>query len=153
MWFMNKVANPIVRLVLRSPFHGLLSKNLALLTYKGLKSGRLISFPVQYAKNGRDIFIIPGFPGKKTWWHNMRSALPVQLLIQGNPVNARAATLDCGAETSLAVTALESFIAKFPAAAQVYAVKKGADGKFNMEDLLDAAGSIIIVHAEMESQL
>jgi hypothetical protein len=68
MWFMNKVANPFVRLVLRSPWHAKLSAALVLITYKGLKSGKRYTLPVQYAQEGRTLYILPGASEKKTWW-------------------------------------------------------------------------------------
>ncbi len=47
MWFMNKVANPFVRLILRSPLHGTMSAGLLLITYHGRKSGKEYTLPVQ----------------------------------------------------------------------------------------------------------
>ena len=35
-----KVANPVMKALLRSPLHGLVSKNIALLHFRGRKSGR-----------------------------------------------------------------------------------------------------------------
>jgi hypothetical protein len=67
MWFMNKFANPFVRLILRSPLHGLMSAALLLISYRGRKSGRKYSLPVQYVQDGNQIYIVPDAPEQKTW--------------------------------------------------------------------------------------
>ena len=83
MWFMNNFANPFVRLILRSPFHGLLRADLLLIKYQGRKSGKYFTLPVQYARCDRTIYILPGSPGQKTWWRNFRTGLPVQVVLHG----------------------------------------------------------------------
>ncbi len=79
MWFMNKIANPLMRLILRSPLHGILGLPLLLITYRGCKSGKEYSLPVQYAQDEHTIYIVPGTPEKKTWWRNLRGGAPVKL--------------------------------------------------------------------------
>ena len=59
MWVMNHFANPIIRLVLRSPLHGLFSGSLALITYRGRKSGKEYTIPVQYVQGGEKVYIVP----------------------------------------------------------------------------------------------
>src|SRR5262245_26793300 len=71
MWFMNKFANPFVKLILRSPLHGLMSAAVLLVSYRGRKSGKKYTLPVQYVQDGNNIYIVPGYPEKKTWWHNL----------------------------------------------------------------------------------
>lgn len=47
-----KVINPIVKGLLRSPLHGLMSKNTMLIEFKGRKSGRMFTTPVSYHIEG-----------------------------------------------------------------------------------------------------
>ncbi len=82
MWFMNNIANPFVRLILRSPFHRLMSADLLLITYQGRKSGKSYTLPVQYGQRDRTIYIVPGSPEQKTWWRNLRGGLPVQVVLR-----------------------------------------------------------------------
>ena len=44
--------NPIVTWVLRSPLHRVLSRSTMLVTYQGRKSGRQITLPVNYVREG-----------------------------------------------------------------------------------------------------
>ena len=50
--FVMTAGNVILPLILRSPFHGILSKNMMLLSFKGRKSGKVYTFPVGYARDG-----------------------------------------------------------------------------------------------------
>lgn len=45
-----KVANTIVKFLLRSPLHRSISKQIMLVTFHGRKSGKLFSTPVGYAR-------------------------------------------------------------------------------------------------------
>jgi hypothetical protein len=67
MWLRNRLVNPVVRLLLRSPMHPLLSRSLVILSYQGRKTGRWRSLPCMYARNGQELFIIPGQPDRKVW--------------------------------------------------------------------------------------
>jgi hypothetical protein len=65
-------------LLLCSPFHRFLGKNLTLFTYTGRKSGRRYSFPLGYFRAGQTIAIFAGNP----WWKNFREPGPVTLTIR-----------------------------------------------------------------------
>jgi hypothetical protein len=81
--FTNRTVNPVVRAILRSPAHGLLSHELALLTVTGRRSGRTFTFPVHYTQHGARVTIAVGWPERKRWWRNLREGAPVGLLIRG----------------------------------------------------------------------
>lgn len=70
--------------LLRSPFHGLLSKNLLLISFSGRKSGRRYEIPVAYVRDGAAILIA----SRANWWKNLRGGQPVELLLQGRRVAA-----------------------------------------------------------------
>ena len=60
-------ANPVVRAVLRSPLHPLLSRSLALITVTGRRSGRRHPVPVGYRRHGDRVLINVGWPERKHW--------------------------------------------------------------------------------------
>jgi len=75
-----KAANTVVRPLLGSRLHGVLSGRLMLLEYTGAKTGRRYTFPVGYFTwDGGDVlaFSTAGWPAR------LRSAPPVRLLIRG----------------------------------------------------------------------
>jgi hypothetical protein len=79
----NRVVNPLVRGVLRSPAHGLLSGHLALLTVTGRRSGRAYTFPVGYHRDRDRVTIGVDWPERKRWWRNLAEAAPVEIWLAG----------------------------------------------------------------------
>jgi hypothetical protein len=79
----NRTINPVVRAVLRSPAHGLLSGHLALITVTGRRSGRTFTFPVGYHGDGDRVTIGVDWPERKRWWRNLLDAAPVELRLRG----------------------------------------------------------------------
>jgi hypothetical protein len=79
----NRTANPVVRAVLGSPLHPLLSRGLALITVTGLRTGRRYTFPVGYRREANRVTIHVGWPQRKHWWRNLTDAGRVEMLIRG----------------------------------------------------------------------
>lgn len=72
---LNRLANPFVRALLRSPLHGLLSRSVMLITVFGRRTGRSYTLPVQYACLGAIVYVYS--PGDRRWWHNLDEESPV----------------------------------------------------------------------------
>jgi deazaflavin-dependent oxidoreductase (nitroreductase family) len=87
---LNRTGNPVVRGVLRSPAHRLLSGNLALITVTGRRSGRVYTFPVAYRREGDVATIVVGWPERKRWWRNLREPASVSLRLAGHTRTGRA---------------------------------------------------------------
>jgi F420H(2)-dependent quinone reductase len=68
----NRTANPVVRAVLSSPLHPLLSRGLALITVTGRRSGHRYTFPVGYRQEGDRVIVNVGWPERKRWWRNLK---------------------------------------------------------------------------------
>jgi len=81
------VANPILRVVLRSPIHRLVSGTLVLLSYEGRQSGRRFTTPVAYERDGTDV-VVTTFRDEAVWWRNFRDGHPATLWLRGEPVDA-----------------------------------------------------------------
>ena len=81
MNLLNKIGGPIVRLMLRSPLHSLISKNVMLLTVTGRKSGKRYVIPVGYVREG-DRVTTSTLRGNR-WWKNLHGGAPVSLRIEG----------------------------------------------------------------------
>ena len=93
MWFMNRVFNPIMRWILTSPLHKIVSKGLVLICFSGRKSNKHYSTPVEYIQEGQVIWIMVGFPEKKVWWRNLVGGAPVNLCLRGEWVSGEAFAL------------------------------------------------------------
>jgi hypothetical protein len=147
MWLMKNLVNPLVSLILRSPLHVLISGSLLLISYRGRKSGKDYTLPAQYARDGNSIYIVPGMPEKKTWWRNLRGGAPVRLLLVGKAMVGNAEILEGG--TSGTIQALEAYFERFPAAANMRALRPTASGTFNPEDLSRLAQSMAVVEVKL----
>lgn len=81
MAFFFKIGNFFMKLILRSPLHGMLSKNTMLLTVTGRKSGRQYTLPVNYVQDAGYLLVVSQ-PGR-TWWKNLRGGAPIRLRLRG----------------------------------------------------------------------
>ena len=79
----NRVGNPLVRMLLRSPLHSVVSGRLALITVTGRRSGREFTFPVIYEQDGDRVTITVGWPERKLWWRNLREGGRMGLRLRG----------------------------------------------------------------------
>ena len=73
--------NDFIKFLLRSPLQGMLGDNLMLITVTGRKSGRLITTPVNYFRDGDSLWIISDRDRK--WWRNVCGGAEVTLRIHG----------------------------------------------------------------------
>jgi hypothetical protein len=86
----NRVGNPPLKLLLRSPAHRLASGRLCLITVTGRRSGRTFTFPVLYSRTDAGVRIEVGWPERKRWWRNLREDAPVELVLRGERCSGRA---------------------------------------------------------------
>ena len=77
--------------MLRSPFHIFMS-GLLLITVTGRKTGRRISTPVNYARDGDTLLVTSRVD--RTWWKNLRGGAPVTLRLNGKTYRAAAAVIE-----------------------------------------------------------
>ena len=137
------VINPLMRMLLRSPLHALLSSSLMLVTYTGRKSGRTYSTPVRYLRTGDTI---QAFTSQDTqWWRNLRGGLDVILTIQGEDLRFHATVIEHDVPKTR--EALLRYFMVFPQDAAYHDVKLDSDGCPVPADLESAAKHAIVVTA------
>ncbi|MBM3136684.1 MAG: hypothetical protein FJZ98_00680 [Chloroflexi bacterium] len=69
------------KMILKSPLHGLLSKDLAVVSFSDPRTGKHLSFSVEYQKEKRFIRIICS--RLETCWNKFIFGSPVEILIHG----------------------------------------------------------------------
>ena len=79
----NRSGNQGVALLLRTPLHPLVSRQLALITVTGRRTGREHTLPVGYKEDGGRITIPVLWPERKVWWRNLTDVAPVRLRLRG----------------------------------------------------------------------
>lgn len=143
----GQIVNPAVRPVLRSPLHGVLSWALMLLTFRGRRSGRSYTVPVQYAREGSTVIVYAGGSAGKTWWQNLAGGAGVTLRIKGRDLEGYAVAVINDPE---AVTdGLRIWLRRFPSSAGRLGVARDPDGRPDPQDLARAAERIVIVRVEL----
>ena len=85
-----RLLNPVMKLLLNSPMHRLISSNLMLLTFTGRKSGRRYSTPVGYLRRGNLVYVMTQSP----WWVNLRGGAAVTVRLQGISYQGMARVVD-----------------------------------------------------------
>jgi deazaflavin-dependent oxidoreductase (nitroreductase family) len=68
------VLNRMILALLRSPLHGLLDPGICELRYRGRRSGRTVSLPVIYARDGEQLVVVVGDSSAKQWWRNFATS-------------------------------------------------------------------------------
>jgi len=80
---LNRTGNRMIRMMLVSPAHRVVSGRLALITVTGRRTGRQHTFPVGYKRDSERVTIAVGLPERKVWWRNLRDGAPVRLRLAG----------------------------------------------------------------------
>lgn len=78
--------NNFMAWVLRSPFHGLLSKNMMLITVTGRKTGRKFTTPIGYYEEDGCLWTMTS--RNRTWWKNVQGGADVTLRFKGKDTRA-----------------------------------------------------------------
>ena len=138
------LVNPAMRLLLRSPLHGLVSRSLMLITFKGRVSGRSYTTPVRYVRDGATIRCHTSRDAN--WWLNLKQEPTVVLRIRGCDVVCSARVIDDDPATVREL--LAGYLTRFPGDAVYHDVGLAKDGTPLPEDLDPAASHSIVVEAE-----
>jgi hypothetical protein len=107
------VVNPVVRGLLRSPAHRVLSRSVLLLAYTGRRSGVRRELPAMYAVLGDRFVVVAGQPDTKTWWRNFAGDVrPVTVTVAGRRGSCRARLLE--PRTAEHQLALDAYRRRYP---------------------------------------
>jgi len=87
MWF-----NPMMVWLLKSPLHGMISKGVMLVSVTGRKSGRMISTPTNYLRDGNTLWVMSWRDRK--WWRNLRGGALVRVLLAGRSMQGRGQVIE-----------------------------------------------------------
>jgi hypothetical protein len=147
----NRVANPVLRRVLRMGAGRVLGRRLAVLRYTGARTGRPHELVTMYVRDGGTVWILVGHAEQKTWWRNLRSPAEVDLWLAGERVRARAAVVDGAAQPVACAAGLRAYLAGMPAAARALGLPAGPEGASRADDaaLADAAARTVLVRADV----
>ena len=144
--FFLRSGNIMFSWLLRSPLHGLLSKNFVLVSVTGRKSGKVYTTPVNYRRAGEALQVIS--TRERTWWRNLRGeGAAATLRLQGKDVRTWGLVIED--EQNVAQMLIE-YLMQVPQVARYYGIKPGSDGKLCEDEIRQAAKDKVIV--EFRSQ-
>ena len=87
--------NPLIRGILNSRLHPLLSRGLMVLTVTGRRTGTRYSFPVGYQQESATrLVVMVSKAQRKRWWKNFRAPGPVEMRLRGRDRRGTARALD-----------------------------------------------------------
>ena len=108
--FFVRIQNPLMKWLLASPLHFLVSDWYMLISVTGKKTGHVYTTPVQYKQVAHRLTIISSKDYQ--WWKNLRSGAEVQVNLQGQAHSAYATVSDTQKDVLAAYDALYPNMAK-----------------------------------------
>jgi len=137
--------NDFMAWVLRSPFHGMLSDGMMLITITGRKTGKKYTTPVGYYHEGDSLWVITS--RERTWWKNLQGGAQVDLLMKRKPVRAFA---EIEQDEPAVAARMPEYLQHIPMAAKRMEIRMD-DGKPNAEDIARTAKERVFVRINLES--
>jgi len=127
------IVNRTMKFMLRSPLHGMVDKQILLITFTGRKSGKTYTTPVSYSQSGDQVVIFT----HANWWKNLRNDAPVTVHIRGRDLQGLAQPI---AEDKEAVVRSD---------AKYYAVTFDDQGNPRSEEVEKAAQAAVMVRIRL----
>jgi hypothetical protein len=150
IWVTNHLANPILRPLLHSPAGHWLGRRLALIRYPGRRTGRTYELPVQYARDGARIWILPGSPEHKTWWRNLRGGTDVHLILAGHDIRGQAIVLDQRRQPEFA-EGLTAYLHAVPQARRALGLPKHASSRPADTEFRQTSNNTVLVRVDLDN--
>lgn len=142
-----RLINPPVRALLRSPLHGLMSRNTLLLEFVGRRSGRALATPISYhmADQTAHCFTNRSF----RWWHNLTNGQPVQLTIRGR--RWRSTPVVERTDSVLMAERLTAFLRAVPRDAAHAGVRLDSNGEPHADDVQRVVPNMVYLKFPLEN--
>jgi len=136
-----KVANPLVGVLLRSPLHRMLDKDLMLVTVTGRKTGRVYRIPLgRHESDDRTFVLMAG----GNWRHNLRGGADVRVHVDGKEHPGHAVLEE---DPDLAAEALKKIFDQ--AGARALAVKVNVDRPLTVDEMRPLLASRDIAYLKL----
>jgi hypothetical protein len=145
--FYRYMVNPVMRGLLHSPVHGIISQNIGILHFTGRKSGRALSTPLSFTREGNLVRLLSN--QNTRWWYNFRGSdapVQVELARETYPGTARLFEGD-SAELREGVV---KFLTALPRDAAIYGIKLDKNKVPVEASLAAAAPQLILVEITLD---
>jgi hypothetical protein len=145
--WLYRVANPVVKVLLRSPLHGIASGNITLLHFRGRKSGREFVTPLSYVRENGTVCLMSAHETR--WWMNLRDeGTPVSLEIARETYTGKARLWD--GDSDELRERVRRYLCALPRDAKVYGIKLDENRRPVEASLAKAAPELVFVEVELD---
>ncbi|MBI5949433.1 MAG: nitroreductase family deazaflavin-dependent oxidoreductase [Chloroflexi bacterium] len=148
-WITNSVANPPLRLLLRSPLGRWMGKSLAIIQVTGRKSGRSYSLVVQYVREGDTAWVLPAHWERKTWWRNLRGGADMAIRLAGRDHRARGTALLGGENPAAVAEGLAAYLSGSPGVRKSLGLQPSATTAADAPEIRELSGRAVIVRVDL----
>lgn len=140
---MMNILNSGMKAILRSPMHGMVSKNILLITFTGRKSGKTFTTPISYSTQDEYLVLVT----ESNWWKNLRGGAAVTVRLRGQD---RKGIAEAIADDKAAITqGLQRHLEQIPGDAKFYGIKLDKNRKPNPEQVAQAAEKLILIRIRL----
>jgi len=115
-----------------------------LVSVTGCKSGRIISTPTNYLRDGNNLWVVSWRDRK--WWKNLRTRATVQVLLAGKEVEGCGQVIE---EEKAVAQSLFNYYKKVPQNAKYIAIGLDAQNRPLLLDCERAAHNMVMVRITM----
>jgi deazaflavin-dependent oxidoreductase (nitroreductase family) len=144
--------NPLLRGILRSPLHRLLSSWLLLLTFTGRRSGQRFTIPVGYQVEDAEVLTVMASEApKKQWWKNFRDSGPVEVLLRGRKRIGTARLLEPNSAEFRGCA--ERTLLRVPAMGRIWGIEYDGDTGLSEAQAATLAKSVAAVRIQLDPAL
>ncbi len=139
-----RTVNKVMRPLLRSPLHRLVSKNLMLLSFTGRKSGKQYTLPVSYVQDGNVLLLGTETP----WYKNLRGGVAVTAHVRGRNYQGTAEVIDDEAGMR---QGYQTILTKYPGYGRFVDVQLDPDGQPNPEAVRRARErGLVVIRVQLD---
>ncbi len=146
--FYRYFLNPVMRTLLRSPLHRITSDNIGIVHFSGRKSGRKLSTPLSYTREGNTVRLLSNRSTR--WWLNFRGDdVKVEMEIARQRYPGTAVLLEGDSEALR--DGVRRFIHALPRDAKVYGLQLDANREVVEASLAAIAEQLIVVEIRLDA--
>ena len=154
-----RALNVPMRVLLKSPLHGIASGNLCIVMYTGRRSGRRFETPLSYvrvpAEGGGRVLLLSSVDTR--WWTNFLppkgdagwAGETVEILAAGEVLRGRARTIQ--QDRQRLRESVQFFLTELPRDAVVYGIGLDGERRPRAEDLSRALARLVMVEVELDA--
>lgn len=136
--------NWLVRSILRSPLHGVASRDLLVLAYTGARTRQPRVLPLSYVEHDGCLYLCTR---SSLWWRNLRAVPQVEAWLRGRRVAATARVVE--PSSAEARDALRAFLGRNPRTGEILYDVRSIAGRPCEEDVVREAPRSVVVRLDL----